>query len=398
MNILLVSEDNKFGKILSDKLVFLRKDDKIILSSYEKALTNRHLADIVLIHEDNDYEKTIRLIKDFQGNKIIYIPNKYSADNILTAIDNGADDFVLATSEDFEFVIRIVNNIRYNSQKKSSLRDTKILEQQKIKDELTGLYNYEYSKQYIENVIDNNLIGQGMFLVISPSKHEKMNFSQEKFAQVLKTSVRNLDVITLGKGLKFYVFLPDTDLNGAICVLNKIKENSEFELCAGISSIYKKSFNKFEKDALKALSEALATNAEFVNSDDFKEETLDNWLGDEKQKGYKIFRNMFNKKLEKVITPIFYRLQKTYEEKLFDTEIEQIVDNNKCVFILKNKTHTSSLNIIYPGFSKIIISIKHEGLESPENREIQLQLSSITQSGLTEIIEEFIKEYKLCLR
>ena len=150
-----------------------------------------------------------------------------------------------------------------------------------------------------------------------------------------------------------------------------------------------------EHDALRALSEAVSTNVDYVVASD-KEDTLDEWLDDsvEMPKNYKIFRQIFNKKMEKVIAPVFFRLQKAYEEKLFDTKIEQYTDAEQCVFHLKNQNQDSTLRIVYPGFAKIIVYITHEGLDSPENREIQLALTKISQKELVKIVEDFIKEFK----
>ena len=151
-----------------------------------------------------------------------------------------------------------------------------------------------------------------------------------------------------------------------------------------------------ERDALRAHSDAAATNAEYVIASENANETLDEWLVDaeDKPKNYKIFRQIFNKKMEKVITPVFFRLQKAWEEKLFNTEIEQYTDSERCVFHLKNKKQDSTLRIVYPGFAKIVIYMTHEGLDSPENTEIQLPLTKITQKKLVEIVEEFIRDFK----
>lgn len=151
-----------------------------------------------------------------------------------------------------------------------------------------------------------------------------------------------------------------------------------------------------EHDALQALSDAIATNAEYVLAEEKEEDTLDDWLvtDDEEPKNYKIFRQIFNKKMEKVIAPVFFRLQKTWEEKLFDTQIYQFTDSEQCVFHLKNKKQDSMLRIVYPGFAKIVIYITHEGLDSPENKEIQLSLTKISQKELITIVEDFIKDFK----
>lgn len=401
-SILLVSDDGEFATSLKSKLIFLRKDDTIVTSNFDEAEQNLELtlADIVLVHENNSKNATLELIKKLRLNKnicIILISKEYDEELILTCYDAGIDDFIMSDAEAFELVIRVVNNIKHNSIKLKALRNSKILEQLHVIDELTGIYNYKHAQQVIENAIDNNLYKDGIFMVVSPSEDAKTNFSLEKMADAVSKSVRVDDIVTLGRGTRFYIFLPKTDVNGALVVFNKVKENygENFGLCAGISEIVNKTFNDFEKDALQALSDALATNADYVLAET-KEETLDEWLEDTESEpqNYKIFRQIFNKKLEKVISPVFFRLQKTWEDKLFETELEQSTSDDMCVFHLKNKKQDSTLRIIYPGFAKIIVTINHDGLDSPENKEIQLPLTKITQKELVNIIEEFIKDFK----
>ena len=171
------------------------------------------------------------------------------------------------------------------------------------------------------------------------------------------------------------------------------KINTKIKINAGVADISGKTLENFEKEAQDALIEAQKTEQKFVVHQT-KENTLDEWLADTKSGNYKLFRKLFNTKLEKVITPVFYRLQKSYEDKLKNTEIIQFTTDEQCVFELKNKNIKSSLRIIYPGFAKIIVTIKHEGFDSPENSEISLPLDKITQKELVEIVENFIKEYK----
>ena len=402
-SILLISDDDDLSKVIESKLIFLRANDSIVLSGYKDAISNLKYvnSDIVLIHENNSQQVTLDLIKKIRELKnvcIILLVNNYDKDMILACYDAGIDDFTFSTAADFELVIRTVNNIKHNSVKLQAMRNQKLLEQLNVIDELTGLYNYNYSKQVVENYIDDNLLDDGVFLVVAPSENSKVKFSIEKMAHAILSSIRVDDTATLGRGANFYILLPKTSFNGAIVVLNKIKENygDNFEICAGISSISHKSYDEMEHDALQALSDAIATNAEYVLAEEKEEDTLDDWLvtEDEEPKNYKIFRQIFNKKMEKVIAPVFFRLQKTWEEKLFDTQIYQFTDSEQCVFHLKNKKQDSMLRIVYPGFAKIVIYITHEGLDSPENKEIQLSLTKISQKELITIVEDFIKDFK----
>lgn len=400
-NILVISEDKIFASSLAAKLLFLRDDDAVSVCTYSEVKTCSELnnSQIVLVHEALSKQLTLNLIKELRLNKnlcIIFLASSYDSNMILSAYDCGIDDFALCTADDFELVTRVVNNIKHNSVKLTANRNVKVLEQLHVIDELTGIYNYKYAKQIFENIISD----EDLFMIVSTSNNFKPKFSTEKIAAAIKASIRVDDAVSLGKGASFYLLLKKTDINGAIVILNKIKENygGDFEICAGISSINANSFDKVEQETLQALAGAAATGAEFAIVQE-KEETLDEWLDIEnpKQKNYKIFRQMFSKKLEKVITPVFYSLQKAWEEKLFNTEIIQCVNSEQCVFRLKNKSCDSTLRIIYPGFTKIIISITHEGLDSPENTEIQIPLTKVTQKELVKRVEDFIKTFKSTL-
>ena len=396
--VLLISDDENFFHIIKEKLLFLRKDDRFVFSDFKNFRNDLVLADIVLVHDDFARKICLDTVQNIRRNSdkiIILLSNLCDKEFILQAYDCGINDYLSSSVEDFELVIKTVNSIKTNALKQKLLRNQKILTQLGVIDELTGLYAYKYAKQVVENEIESNLLDKGSFLIVAPTETGKIDFSIEKLGQALTNSTRSNDILTLGKGAKVYVLLPNTDCNGALVVLNKIKESYGHELAAGISEITRKSFSELENDCLKALSDALATNAEYVIAEE-KFETLDDWLDDttDDQKSYKIYKQIFNKKLEKVITPAFYRLQKTWEEKLFDTQIEQSVSENGCIFHLKNKYHESTLRIVYPGFAKIVITISHEGLDSPENKEISLALTKITTKELINIVEDFIYDFK----
>ena len=202
-------------------------------------------------------------------------------------------------------------------------------------------------------------------------------------------------------GGKFYLMLPNVDKLGAYTVVEKIQEllGDKITIHAGISKIADKDFNRLEKEAYAALSDAYQSKETAVYLED-KVKTLDNWLTDEEkdEKNYKLFKNAYNNKLEKVIAPVFFRLQKTYEEKLFETKISQYSDELQSVFQLSNPKQESRLKIIYPGFAKIVIYVIHDGLDSPENKEYTFNLNEITQKTLSKIIEDFIKEFKTTIK
>ena len=386
MKILLVSDDNDFAQKLDEKLVFLRKNDEIIISDYASALDLIGECSVVLVHENSTFEQTLSMIKDLRKKKeisIILVANSNNENLILESADLGVDDFILANAENFEFVLRIVHNIEFSVLKQLSQGYIKLLKQVNVVDDYSGLFNFDNCQQILKEQKN------GIFMAISPC--DKMKFSLDEVGSAIKFAIRKNDIAFIGRGSNFYLYLKDTDFEGAKNVFDKI--NTKIKINAGVADISGKTLENFEKEAQDALIEAQKTEQKFVVHQT-KENTLDEWLADTKSGNYKLFRKLFNTKLEKVITPVFYRLQKSYEDKLKNTEIIQFTTDEQCVFELKNKNIKSSLRIIYPGFAKIIVTIKHEGFDSPENSEISLPLDKITQKELVEIVENFIKEYK----
>lgn len=387
MKIVLISDDNEFVENLRNKLVFLRNTDFVVVLKYADAMSSKEFEDaqIVLVQENPEFSTDLIVELRKKTNLcIILLANSYNREAILAFIDAGADDFILSSADDFEFVIRIINNIKRSSNIVTK-RNEKLLKYLNVID--NGLY----CKDYLKYLIDETT---SYFVALSPTDNVKTDFSNANFAEVIKTSVRPQDVVFKSDDLIFYILLSQTDYSGVLVVLDRIKQKLNFDICAGVSYIQNLSCYEIEQNALRALDKAFATGVEFVFAEEKNETVSDEWLCDYQKNNYKFFRQIFNKKLEKVISPIFYRLQKSYEAKLDDTEIEQYTNNKECIFRLKSSISESFLKITYPGFAKIIIQIIHVGLDSPENREIQISLSKFTQKELIAIIENFIKEYK----
>ena len=240
-SIVLISDDKNLSEKIASKLIFLRNNDEVLFSGYDDAVSSVKLAQaqVVLVHETNSKTKTVELISELKKDVnlcIILLVNSINADLILNAYDAGADDYALAEAENFELVIRTVHNIKHTSVKFKALRNLKLLEQLNVIDDMTGLYNYKYAKQVMENEIDDNLLDEASFMALSPDEESKTHFSIEKMASVILSSIRSQDIAALGKGAKVYILLPKTDVNGSIAVLNKIKEvyGADFRVCAGM--------------------------------------------------------------------------------------------------------------------------------------------------------------------
>ena len=396
-NIIIISANESFSEKLAEKIVLLRQTDKVVTTGYINALraVMESNASVAVLHEDGR-EKTLKLIKDLNKYTTIILLTD-DKDFVSTAYDAGIMDFCATDVEDFEIVIRIVNALKKSLNKVNSQMMRRLLVQSEILDKDNGFYLYDYANRVISNEIYSRALEEGIFAVVAPSESSKSVYSADKLAKAIKQSVRADDIVAFGKGTKFYLLLPYTDFSGAAKVLEKIRNSApeNFDVRAGFCNIAGKEFDRLEKEGLKAVLDAMYSENTYAIGD-FHEETLSDWIDEETTvaKNYKLFKHIFNKKLEKVITPVFYRLQKMCETKIPDAEIFQFADAEQSVFHIKNKHQDSKLKIVYPGFAKILIYIVHQGLDSPENREIALPLSKITTKELVAIVEGFIEEFK----
>ncbi len=399
-NILLITNNTSTIETFDEKLILLRESDKMSYCNYEDApdvvFMNKY--DLAIIQEHENKEKTLNLIKYIKDkcNNIILLINKYNRDFVLNAYDEGIDDYVSINADPSEILIRVINCIKKTNLKNEVLQYKSYLKEYGIISKDTDFISPKFTQDICQLEL-NNFKDKGALIILSPDEDGKANFSDENFVYAIKKSIRHGDITTTASGSKYYIMLNETGLNGAIAVYEKIKSElkDKFTIKAGICEIKGRKFSDIEKKAQCALSDAMINNQEMVIFAD-KNETLDEWLEPPQinEKNYKLFKQIFNKKLEKVIAPVFYRLQKSYEEKLFNTKIEQYTNENQSVFSLKHPKQDSKLKIVYPGFAKIIIYITHSGLDSPENSEISIPLNKITQKELIRIVEDFINEFK----
>ena len=396
-NILLITEDENVAESVLSKLVLLRESDSIAVCDYKtslKALQNSCVS-VVILHEKAEKEQTINYINAIKSDnyEIILLVNNYDSEFVLQAYDSGINDFYTVNTDAHEMLIRTVNCFKFRTLKIKSARDYILLNHLGAINDETGFYKYKFCKPIIEDYLKEPKIQNGMFIILAVDDASKTRFSGDRLSKAIKQSVRGDDIVFVVNGGKFYILLPNIEKAGAFAVVDKIQNvlGDKIFIHAGLSKIANKSFDRLEKETFAAYSEACQTNERAVFLEE-KVKGFDEWM--DETRNFKLFQNSYLHKLENVITPVFYRLQKTYEEKLFNTKIEQYSDELQSVFRLKNKKCESCLRIIYPGLTKLFINITYEGLESPENRDIELELNEVNQNKISKIVEDYIKEFK----
>lgn len=401
--VILITNQEEIKQRLQENLVLLRETDKLLVSNYENAPDALYelRPDIVILHENENREKTLNTIKYikekkiFANSHILLLTKEYDREFILAAYDEGIDDYITLKSDPSEILIRTINCIKKSEMfsklklYESNLKTYGILEAK------SGFYTSKAENNILDIRLHMDNHNGYSYMIITPDEEGKKNFSSDSMISSIKKATRSGDIITSMSGAKYSILL-QCGIDGAIKVLEKIKLNlpQNFTIKAGIVIIDTEQFEEVKKKAICALNNALLQNKDYiVYSGDINQE--DDWLVQEKEaeKTYKFFKKAFSKKIENVIAPVFYRAQKTYEERINEAKIEQFTDEQQSVFRIICGTNESRLTMRYPGFAKLIIYISHSGIDSPENREITLPINQITETKIDEILDSFINEF-----
>ncbi len=404
-NILLISEDENATELILNKLVLLRDNDKITkcnCKETKKALQNSLYCVVLLYADIKEQElifKTIKTIKETKpDSEIILIPNDINTELILKAYDAGIYDYVPIDAESFDFVIKTINCYKLRTLKNIKQRNEKFLYQQGVIDEKTNLYKCNYLKDIFIDIADDLRIQNGIFSILTLNDKNKTKISTNRLAGIIKTTVRGDDIIATARGGKFYLILPNIDLEGTKKLIQKIQDKmgEEFKIHAGMSKIGIQSFETLDKITQDSLKSAIQNDEMAVSLSEVTG-MQNGWLEDEDQprhKDFKLFKVAFTNKMKNVIEPIFFRFQKECETKLTNTQVSQYANNIESVFSLKNETLHSELVIRFNGYAKFKIEINHSGLDSAENTKLEIPLSQLTDKELTKLLKQLKQEYK----
>ncbi len=404
-NILLISEDENATELILNKLVLLRDNDKITkcnCKETKKALQNSLYCVVLLYADIKEQELIFKTIKTIKATKpdseIILIPNDTNTELILKAYDAGIYDYVPIDAESFDFVIKTINCYKLRTLKNIEQRNEKFLYQQGVIDEKTNLYKCNYLKDIFIDIADDLRIQNGIFSILTLNDKNKTKISTNRLAGIIKTTVRGDDIIATARGGKFYLILPNIDLEGTKKLIQKIqaKMGEEFKIHAGMSKIGIQSFETLDKITQDSLKSAIQNDEMTVSLSEVTG-MQNGWLEDEDQprhKDFKLFKVAFTNKMKNVIEPIFFRFQKECETKLTNTQVSQYANNIESVFSLKNETLHSELVIRFNGYAKFKIEINHSGLDSAENTKLEISLSQLTDKELTKLLKQLKQEYK----
>lgn len=405
-NVVIISNNKLVAEQLISKIVLLRSIDSIAVVDYKNALSllQKQIPDLILIYtsdnENTDIIKKIKFNESLKNIPIIYIAEIFNQELLLTLFDEGISDFLTLNSNEAQFLIRIMWGLQKRELLKELENKTKILESTGIIDKEFGFYKNEFTERFFKNKIKNIIQNkeQAIFMVLSADISCKNTLPLSFLASVLKKSLRKEDIIGFAPNNRFYIILNKTDKDGVLKVYKKIKENlnETYSVSAAAIQIQNSNFESTERLLKKGLDEAMSKGSSLIFMGEKKDNKTLGLLDKSnlKETNFKMFKQIFLKKIDKIVTPIFFQTQTILQEKLFETKIEQYVNEYESLFLLERETFKSYIKIKYPGYSKINIDVTHTSSKKETKERITLELNELTQIKIEEILQKLIKTFQ----
>ena len=197
--------------------------------------------------------ETCKLLKSNEKTEyipIIMVTALNEIEDKIKGIEAGADDFITKPFNKHELLVRVKSLLRIKKLHDQLQEKVDQLEQAKerlrelaITDGLTGLYNHRYFKQFLaKEIIRANRHTTKVSLAMIDIDHFKIYNDThghlagdkvlQQIAKLMDKNLRSIDLAARYGGEEFVIVLPQTNLNAAKIVAQKLQnivENSQFE-------------------------------------------------------------------------------------------------------------------------------------------------------------------------
>ena len=412
-NIILVTNNETMIGLLSSELVQLRNIDSILIRNYQNTLETieSEKPQAVIINCQNSMEEPfcldlIRKIKEISSIPIILLVESYNPTFIKVANKNGISDVLSIQYGNSEILMRTIWSLQKNELRQQHKKYEKLLTQLNAIDENTGFYTPKYSDKVFQNEIDylNTKKIDGVFVAIAPNKESRLQPSVDNIIETIKNNTRATDTVAHTKSKDtFNLLLENTNLEGSMVVWNRINKaiGADEAICAVVCPIENKDYDQIEVELKEGL-ELSKTSPNFLHIVQSSQKKNDNWLENDgstpltNSKDFKLFRQILNKKLEKIVKPAVEELIEEYKDILFNTETPLVETDDSFSVKFVNKRQESEFKLTQK--SNIIqVEAIHNGLDSPENKSYSIGLNDITTREIQNEFEDFILDFKTCL-
>ena len=405
-SILIISNNEKKGNNISEKIKLLRECDTIRIVSYIEAISvlNSTQPSLILVYcsssDSISIIKEIRTIKALDKIPIIFVMDSFVEDLLMYAFDNGIDDFFFLTDTDSIILMRIFLTLQKSILYKQIDIHNEILVSANIIDKQTGIYKKEQApialRNFFSKSIEENLENT-VFMYIKPLAINNKRLNMQKISSVVKSVPRGNDIIAYGRNSGFYLILYNSGITGAKSVASRIK-NSLASICKiyAIAAEITSSFEEMEPILYQSLKDQIATGKEFNYLYDltFNEAAEVIEIRDENGKKFKDFKKEFFDSFEKIVAPVFYQFQTSNLNSFPNAKIDFTINETESRFSITQDNISSELLITYPTYIKLLMDIKHaEEGKHPDIRRLTYEFEDFSAEKLTLILQDVMNEF-----
>lgn len=392
--IVLVSDDSDFFDYIKNKL-FLRASDEVFSFSFDEIPEKIHLiyGCVLIINSENAKDKTLDLLKILKNTPAIVVAFNEDNDFMLKAYSCGMMDYIPILTPDKEFHARMIPALSIASLLNKTKQYRDILVRKNViekNNEVFLDYNYIIDKE-LEKI--NKSKQKAVFMAIAPDEKNKFLLTNNIIETAILNNIRKNDILMTFAPVKYFLIMFDTDSKSARIVWEKIKNALPQKIYAGISTITNQKREQLINEALNKLHEAICYGKESINEKPVPLSIIQN--SPSAYSNFKLFRQDFCKKMEQVISPVFYQIQQKYTGKLPGIHLTQGAGDGYGTFYIKGKHSTSCFRITSPGYSKINIDITFQKDSSNiDAKRITLEPEELEAGLLEDLLEQFISEFK----
>ena len=394
--IILISDDSNFFDFIGHKLE-LRKSDRLLMYGFDSIPENFHLLEngVLIIDSEKSKEKTLDLLNILKNTPSIVFA--FNEDDVFRrkCYRAGVYDFMTPLTSDSEFRARIIPALTVASLLEKNKRYRDFLVNKNIITKENEVF-IDYKSIIDTELADiQNSSRKVVFGAISPNEKSQFLLKPALIEAVILNNIRKNDILMNYAPNKYFIFLYYIDVNSAKKIWKKITAQIPEKIYAGFCNVLNQKKEILINEALNKLHEAINYDKQIVTEKQ-PLSSLSSIQGlSSSMSNFKLFRQEFDKKMDKIIAPVFYQIQQKYAGKLTGVALEQSLENGYGAFYIKGKHFYSSFKITCPGFSKINIDVTYQkNSNNIDAKRITLEPEELEQGLLEDLLEQFILEYK----
>jgi two-component system cell cycle response regulator len=178
---------------------------------------------------------TLRSLEATRQTPILIIADEGDIKRLVRALDIGVNDYLMRPVERSELVARVRTQLRRKRYSDKLRHSLQLSLEMAITDQLTGLFNRRYMSRHLGTLITNaNATGKPVsFLILDIDFFKQVNDTHghdvgdevlREFAGRISANVRGIDLACRYGGEEFVVVMPDTDLNFAYMVAERLRQ------------------------------------------------------------------------------------------------------------------------------------------------------------------------------